>query len=809
MAMFPPTAGSALCANLTVSIRNTYAVGGGLSISWFAAAGGVVQRSKAYYSGKTLLITGATGFLGKAIVEALIDRLPEVRRVYLLVRPRSDEAGAIRILEQTLHEEIIASLVFDRLRTRLGSDFDGLVHSRLTVVAGDLAEPDLGMDEITRRKLQDETDVIIHGAAITVFDAPFDQALRINTLGPQHVLDLARSSARRPLVAHVSTCYVNNEAGPCFEMPLDPRWSPQTAMSGEHFDVDDEVRAISARLVELQANGMHSVSRRLVTEGLAWARRRGWNDTYTFTKAMGEQLLCRHRGDVPMLILRPSIIESSLRDPAPGWIEGLRMIDPLVVGFARGQISDFPGNPESVVDLVPADIVVNALLAAIPKAHVGREVQVLHVATGMDNPLRLVDFHDNLVSAFRRDSLAGRRNGAILRRFSFPTTSLFLRRLDRRHVLPVRLMQAMLAPFRFTRWAERRLTRLRASRRRLERLRYYAEMYGPYAETQARFLTYNLDELWRGLDPVDRRMFPFSVEQIDWRRYFQVTHIPGIKRYLLRRANVVPEPTLRSDARVPISVEAATVRGNGSQWRKAAGFVALTRTPHGKDLKARRTPVYRTLLRQVCLRLIGIISRRYLHLQANGVESLPARGPFIVVSNHCSHIDTGLLLTALGGHSETVHPLAAADYWYRCPVGAWLMNSLIGAIPIDRRTRNVWKALGLPAAVLRRGHSLIFYPEGTRSADGKLRRFRSSVGLLALASGVPVVPAHVAGTHHVLPKGRRLMRRYPVQVRFGPAIRVEPYLRRLQYEEITRVARRMTGDLQAAVEALAAAESCS
>jgi len=181
---------------------------------------------------------------------------------------------------------------------------------------------------------------------------------------------------------------------------------------------------------------------------------------------------------------------------------------------------------------------------------------------------------------------------------------------------------------------------------------------------------------------------------------------------------------------------------------------------------------------------------------------VPERGPFIVVANHTSHIDTGVLLAALGTLAQHTHSIAVADYWFRRPAVAWLLRATLGGIPFDRHRRNVARALALPAQVLRNGQSLIFYPEGTRSPDGTLRPFRSTVGLLALASAAPIVPVAISGAAQALPKGRMWIARHPVRIRFGPPIEITPYLSCLDHERIASVSRRIAQDAHDAVERL-------
>src|ERR671939_1435663 len=97
-------------------------------------------------------------------------------------------------------------------------------------------------------------------------------------------------------------------------------------------------------------------------------------------------MVLRERGETPLIILRPAIIESSHEEPYPGWIQGSRMADPIIMAFAKGLIREFPGDPESLVDIVPVDHVVNATLATAIRRP--EEPEVFQVASGDRNPLR-------------------------------------------------------------------------------------------------------------------------------------------------------------------------------------------------------------------------------------------------------------------------------------------------------------------------------------------------------------------------------------------------------------------------------------
>ncbi|WP_290649150.1 SDR family oxidoreductase [Aquisalimonas sp.] len=760
-----------------------------------------------YYEGQTLLLTGATGFLGKVLLETILRNLPEVKKIYVLLRPRGNGSAQNGSSWEALQARILNTSAFERLRERHGRGFDAFAKQRLEPVAGDLSRPALGLEPAVYARIRGEVDVVINSGALAVFDAPLDEALQSNALAPLRALELAQGAPRAPLFVHVSTCYVNNAAGPAFETPLDPRTASASAPSGNApLDAEREVEALLEQSEQLR-NGSHSLEtarKRLVDHGLRRARAWGWNDTYTFTKALGEQLLERHRGNVPTLILRPSIIESALRTPAPGWIDGFRMMDPVIVGMGRGLITEFPGNPDTVLDVVPVDAVANALLMAVPSVHSQSGREIFHVATGMERPLLVKDCHTLLADYFERYPL--RRNGEKRRLpdFAFPDLDDYLLRLDYRYLYPLAALEPMLTPLARTTWGRRKGIEVKARRSRLQRLRHIAATYGRYAAGRTRFVNFNTKALWDGLSERERELFPFCLEGLDWRRYLHEVHLPGIENYLLHMHRTQPKPL---DAHVPRRVTARERAGgdagkNGARWGKASQLIALTRKDPSISLHGWRAPGYLRALKRTNFAMMRMVAKHYLRLQCSGWQHVPQKGPFIVAANHSSHIDTGVLLCALGSRAHKVHPIAAADYWFRNRMLSWVLHASLEAIPFDRWSRNIPKSISLPVEVLRQGHSLIFYPEGSRSPDGEMQPFKNTVGLLVLASGAPILPAYVSGTHQALPKGKALMRPHPVRVHFGPVTPVEPYLQRLETETVSSVTRGLAQDARAKVAKL-------
>jgi hypothetical protein len=240
---------------------------------------------------------------------------------------------------------------------------------------------------------------------------------------------------------------------------------------------------------------------------MARAKRLGWHDCYTYTKALGEMVLARDRDNVPTAIVRPTIIESSLRDPEPGWLENLNVGDPLWVEYGRGRMPDFPFGPDVVYDFVPVDLVANALLAMLPRVAESREISYYTVGSGSLNPLTGAEMCEITFDYFTRHPMYDRRGRPIpARRLTCPT--------------PARFREM------YTDEARRRVP--------VKRLLYLADIYETYIRGGFVFDTSNTQRLLEDLDVADRAALDFDVRSIEWRWYLQEVHIPGLRRHVLR-----------------------------------------------------------------------------------------------------------------------------------------------------------------------------------------------------------------------------------------------------------------------------------
>lgn len=473
-------------------------------------------------AGKRILLTGATGFLAKVVLEKVIRLVPDIGGVTLLIRGNAQERFV---------REVAASSIFDTLRAERPAALAECFAQRIHCVSGDITRSAFGLTPAAFITLAGRVDVIINAAASVDFREPLDEALAINTRSLHQLTALARASGA-PLI-QVSTCYVHGYLqGDIQEELASPAGTAIPRHRDGGFDVDVLCQRLERGIERIRASctDPQRLRERLTEFGIREANRLGWNDTYTFTKWLGEQVAMRGMAGRSLTIVRPSIIESTLQSPVPGWIEGVKVADAVILAYARGKTRFFPALPRQVIDIIPADLVANSILMATAEALTPVSPpphRIYQCCSGASNPLALGDMIRLIQTEARRHWQSYDR--------------LFLR--EPTHTFRVvghRSFRALLGTLRCAGVAWNGLRRLTGSgdAPALDALRTthtLALTFSFYTRPRYRFQSHGLLALAQRFSETDRRLFPVDASVIDWEDYLCRVHMTGLNRYALRR----------------------------------------------------------------------------------------------------------------------------------------------------------------------------------------------------------------------------------------------------------------------------------
>lgn len=533
-----------------------------------------------YFRSRCLLVTGGTGFVGQALIAKLLSGLgDEVERIYALIRPRRRADGQIIEPAQRLAELFETSL-YEPLRS--DPERWERLKRKVVPITIDERQADLGLAPADRTRILTEVDTIFNCAATVVFDEPLNVSLQANIDGPMALLALALESERDVHFVHVSTAYVNGQRHGTIadqELPLDrdmrqvieglpPAYDPIADVADCRAVCERTVAAsrapeqtrrfkreilaqnknLSRKLTKSRLDRLTEerrqrwVERHLVEEGMSRARQHGWNDVYTYTKAVGEQMLALHRRALPLVIVRPSIIESSLHEPEPGWITGLKVMDPLLAAYGRGMVPDFPARGDIILDLIPVDRVVNTTLAAAATANADH-VRVYHIATGDENPVRVNEVFEYVRAHFMAAPMLDRDgNAPKLAKWRYPSLRTFRLIFHLLYMWPIQVREWLGEKAPFYKMSSRQRRFLGTAKVRLQRVLYYTDIYHPYTNLDCCFKTTATRTLFEALPQDEQLDFDLSVREIDWAHYISQVHIPGVRRHVLREeVEALPE----------------------------------------------------------------------------------------------------------------------------------------------------------------------------------------------------------------------------------------------------------------------------
>jgi long-chain acyl-CoA synthetase len=517
------------------------------------------------FAGKHVLLTGASGFLGKVWLAMMLERAPEIGRIYVLLRSKAMVPARSRF------EKIVnTSPAFKRLHERHGVRLERFLLDKVEVIEGEISAPQLTMSPLWVARLQRDVDLVVHCAGLVDFDPDLRKALAANVEGTLHVADFVESCDHAALL-HVSTSYVAGRRYGAIEERVHPEYVPTSSPADTPFDAATELasaRANAERVVErfqspdlverlhaeaealtrdrrvvggekghdkLVANLVRrrlreDLKRALCDEGMRRAQQLGWPNTYTYTKSLAESLLARRTG-LRLAIVRPSIVESAVEFPFPGWNESFNGSAPLayVMGTWFRMV---PAKPDAPFDVIPVDMVCKAMSIAGAALLQNRQSPVYHVGTSDRHRCSVGRAAELIVLAHRRFYRAAERTR---------TERVFKSRADAVLVEPdtafsVQNNRALLAGLRealdvlpdklqrHTRGLLGRIDRVDGKLAQIEKMvrLYLPFMYEGYYVFECRALAQT---------PALEPEFRFEPERLEWRSYWLDVHMPGLRRW--------------------------------------------------------------------------------------------------------------------------------------------------------------------------------------------------------------------------------------------------------------------------------------
>jgi long-chain acyl-CoA synthetase len=503
--------------------------------------------------GRRILLTGSTGFLGKVFLAVLLRWHPEIERVYLLIRgDRRSSVGRFR-------REILDSPVFAPLREHLGDKFDRYIEEKVVVVPGDITNDGLLGEEAKPFK-PGSLDAVVHSAGLVNFEASLEKAIEVNTTGVANVIEFCRKVGAAMM--HVSTCYVAGSAdGHRYEDDIPENWSPGGRKSFRlEREVSDALAAIQRVQAESRDQLRHAefhdhdgdtdapresavehrrkqwVEERLKDVGRKRAQTWGWPNTYSYTKSLGEQLVLANRDTLDVTVVRPAIIESALRDPFPGWNQGVNTSAPLTYLAGRGY-RFYPAKAELVLDVIPVDLAAHAMIPILGALLSRKHKPIYQLCTSDRNPLPMRRLVELTALSNRREH---RKDGGTMRWLGPHLEAVVVSQNTydlASETLPRILKQAAAFARSVVGEENQRAKKIENGidkfKENTDLARELVEVYRPYIqELVYTFHASNIRALYALLKPTDAEHHPFRPDLIDWHDYWINIHLPGLRRHI-------------------------------------------------------------------------------------------------------------------------------------------------------------------------------------------------------------------------------------------------------------------------------------
>lgn len=482
-----------------------------------------------FYKGKGVLVTGATGFIGKVILEKLLWEFPDVLKIYVLVRGKKNESE-----HQRLKKNIFNSLIMNRLRERYGSQFDSWIFSKVEAVNGDVSSDDLFISKESQDYLVDKVNVIIHSAATIGFSEKLNEAIQLNVYGTLRVLEFAKRCHNFISFCHISTSYT--QASMAFHT-IEEKIYPLRLPSGENAEEFCE------RVVQMQPDDISTLTKQV----LSYVKH---PNTYTLTKNLTETLLQEKHGRIPLAICRPSIVGAALREPVPGWIDAVGAGAGVYLSAGLGISHILPGDVRCISDQVPVDLVAHGcIVTAAYIGHLQQQQKQKESSSEISNDAILKVFH--LGTSARNPCTWGMCEDGVMRFWSGHKPKSAVSEPDF-HIIKspflynfkffmlYSLIAKVYGLFSLVVPTKKHLENAKLLKKVEGRVQFFNENFRFFTMNEWIFDTRELEQIV--LSPEESRLFFLDPREIDWAVYYQIFCF-GMQKYLLKEDATFPTAT--------------------------------------------------------------------------------------------------------------------------------------------------------------------------------------------------------------------------------------------------------------------------
>ena len=505
-------------------------------------------------AGKRVLLIGVTGFIGKVwLANTLID-LPDIGKLYLLIRGQQSNPAQKRF-EKMMEESPAFDPVFEKYGDRLGA----LLAEKIEVVEGDVSQPGIGLDPEVAGRLGKELDLIVNSSGLTDFNPDLREALAVNVDSAYHLTEFIRGSDHAALL-HLSTCYVAGQRDGRVSERVRPNYTPGRVAGfdaeqewhrlhelveaaearAEGPDVTEELKqqaldkehaardlSGSALEIQIRKNRVRWLKNYLSAEGRKRAQELGWPNTYTYTKSLAESLIAKYGAGLPIAIVRPAIVETSVAKPFRGWNEGINTSAALsyLLGTAFRQL---PSNERKRLDLIPVDSVCAGMTLIAAALAERRHDSLYQLATSVTNPCDMGRSIELTSLAHRKHYRAqeGLEYWLRLRMDAIPVSKARYRRMSApAQRMIVRTIQTIMSPLPIPK-------PLAKAERMLERVEKLIALFEPFIlHNEHDFIAENVEKLSQALVPEEKEVFGYDTAGLDWWEYWIDIHIPALRRW--------------------------------------------------------------------------------------------------------------------------------------------------------------------------------------------------------------------------------------------------------------------------------------